>query len=506
MRNIYKGILFTFAALLTVVTGCDDTLDINTSPNNPATSTPAFTLPTAQASAAYAINLDLGILSGFQAQYWTQAPQAGQYQVFDQYTYNGNSTSTAWLHLYAWALEDFKFVREQGLEDGTPNYAAIADILTAYSVQVATDFWGDVPYSEALQGKDGNLTPIYDDQQVVYDSLIAIVDRGIANIDASNAAIVPGTDDLIFNGDMRLWLKFANTLKLRIFLRQADARPTVAQQGIQALYASGAEFLEGDEDGFVSYSGAANNENPYYSGDISQLNIGLSGVNTIASNSVLSRLETVADPRVDAFYNLATSGADNGFHEGLDQGVGADQGSVSRPVTDFSTPGSLLSGPSSGVYFITGFESLFLQAEAVARGWGTGSAQELYEEAVQASFNFTNAGSAATFIGPGGVYEYGATAISGVANSGIADIQYQKWIAMNGSQNAEAWSEFRRTFIPRDMPLSFVGASLPGSMLPGGRTFPQKALYPTSEVSNNPNTAPVGNIEDPIWWSFEALN
>ena len=504
MKNkIYKGISLMFALLLLVATSCEDGLDINTSPNNPSTSTPAFTLPTGQAGLAYAISLDLGIIAGFQSQYWTQAPQASQYSAFDRYNYTGTATATGWTHLYATSMQDLSFVRSQGLEDGTPNYAAIADFLSAYALQVATDFWGDVPSSEALQGKSGNLTPVYDPSQSVYDQLIVMIDRGLDNVDLSNTAINPGADDLMFGGDMNAWVRFANTLKLRIYMRQAESRPSVAQAGIQGLYADDVEFIRSAENAAIAYSGAAGNENPYYSGDLSANSI-LSGVNVVASNSVLTRLANDGDTRSDYYYSTPANG---GGHVGLPQGEGTDQGTpLTGPIQNFSTPGPGPAGISSSVQFITGYESLFLQAEAVVRGWAPGTAQSLYDQGVQAAFDFAGAGSAAAFLGAGGTYEFGQSNSTGFSGTTIenqlADIHYQKWIAMNASQNVEAWSEFRRTNIPRDLPVSVggTGASLAGS------TLPQRALYPTAEVSNNPNTPAVGNIGDPIWWSFEAIN
>lgn len=502
MKNIiYKGMAMMLILVLTVTTSCKDGLDINTSPNNPGTSTPAFTLPTAQALMAYAISLDLGILAGFEAQYWTQAPQAGQYQVFDKYNYTGTSTRNGWTNLYSGGLQDFSFVRNQGLEDGAPNYAAIADILSAYSFQVASDMWGDIPLSEALQGKEGNLNPVYDPATQVYDDLIVMIDRGLSNIDIRPTAISPGTSDLMLGGDMAAWRRFANTLKLRIYLRQASARPAVAQAGIQAMYAAGDDFLSGSENVGLAYGGVVGNENPYYSGDLSPNSI-LNGVNTVASESVLLRLGGNGDTRVNYFYNTPANG---GGHVGLPQGEGTDQGTpLTGPIQNFSIPGTGPAGAASPVQFITGYESLFLQAEAVQRGWGTGSAKALYDEGVQAAFTFAGAGDASGHLGVGNPYEFGQANNTGPINPGssaeLADIHYQKWIAMNASQNVEGWAEFRRTNVPSDLPISVggTGASI------GTSRFPQKALYPTTEVSNNPNTPAVGNIGDPIWWSFEA--
>ena len=480
---------FVMLVVLLFSTACDKTLDINQNPNRASSSTTAFTLPVAQASAAYMINLDLGIMTGYLNQYWTQAFQAAQYQTFDNYTYNGGQTQTAWLHAYAWALEDLNFVKNQAIEDGTPNYQAIAMILSAYIYQVVADVWDKVPYSEALQGKQGNLIPIYDDGTDVYDGIIQEIDLALAMIDPG--AITPTTDDFFFGGDMEAWVRFANTLKLRIFLRQTKARPNIAQSGIQQMYANGDQFLGANEDVFVNYPGTAFNENPLWSGDISPN--GLGGVNINGSATIIDAFNNAGDPRVDFYFDAAVSGAQSGLQVGITQGAGVLQGGNS-PLGDNSVPSSInVVAATSPVYFMTGFESLLLQAEASARGWGTGSTSALYDVAVQAAFDFSgNSAAAAVLLAPGAAYEFP----NGTVQENVDAIAWQKWLAMCGVQNVESWAETRRNdYFNFSQSVSGTGASLNGSQ------FPERALYPTTEISTNPNAEPNGNIGDKVWWN-----
>lgn len=502
MKIDIKKIAVTMLAVILITTACDETLDINESPNNPASSTTAFTLPVAQASIAVMMNLDLGIMTGYLNQYWTQAFQASQYQVYDNYTYNGNQTSTAWLHAYAWALEDLKFVRTQAAEDGTPNYEAIAMILSAYTYQILVDVWDEVPFTEALAGKDGNLNPSYDDGQDVYDGIIAMIDEALALVDPSAAAITPGADDFLMGGDMAKWTRFANTLKLRIYLRQADARSSVAQAGIEGLESAGVEFLGADEDIMVPFPGGSNNENPLYRGDVSTL--GLAGLNINASTTIIDFFGAQSDPRIDFYFDTPSTGASAGTHVGIPQGNGVTQ-TGGTPITDTSVPSSAnVVAPTSPVYFINGFESLLLQAEARERGWLSGSAATTYDEAVQAAFDFAGmSASAATLLGAGGSYEYAA---AGSQAERLELIAIQKWIGLCGINNVESWAESRRnnyfnnvtgasSLLDLSQSSAGTGASLNGS------TFPMRALYPVSEISTNPNATPNGNIGDGVWWN-----
>jgi hypothetical protein len=456
---------------------CDDSLDINTSPNNPASSTPELTLPVAQVAQAYTLGLDFNILAGFMTQYWTQSPLASQYASFDRYNYNSTATSTGWLHSWAWTLEDLEFVRKQALDSGKPNHAAVANFLQAYQFQVLVDLFDKIPYDEALQGKDGNLTAAYEDGAAVYAKLITKIDEGLALI--SDGGITPGSEDLYLNGDMHTWRKFANTLKLRIYIRQSGVDPTASQAGIQALMNSNASFLEAGENVFLAYPGTSENENPLWRGDVSSN--GLGNVNISASASIVNLFKEVDDPRVSFYFDEAADGS------GM---IGVPQGAaVVRLLNDqraqYATPNSNnIAGSTSPVYLITGHESLFLQAEAAALGWTSADAKALYDEAVLAAFNFTN-NDGASFIASGGAYEY----------KGIEDIHFQKWLSMAGTQNVEAWAEFRRTDVPSlEQSEAGTGASLNGS------SFPRRAFYSVQEQSNNPNTPSNGNIGDPVWW------
>lgn len=488
MNILYKRALIFILSTGLFTFSCDDLLDINQSPNAPSGSTTAFTLPVAQTTIAYMINLDLGIMTGFLNQYWTQAYQAAQYQVYDLYNYNGNQTATAWLHSYAWALEDLKYVEEKALADGTPNYAAIARILSVYTYQVVVDVWDKAPYSESLQGKDGNLNPVYDDGEAIYDGLIVDLDEALALINTAAAATRPGADDFIYGGDMEAWIRFANTLKLRIYLRQSEARPAVAQAGIEELYTNGAEFLMAGDDAFVPFPGGANNQNPLFSGDISPN--GLGGVNINGSATIIEQFVDNGDPRVDFFFDPASSGTFTGVQIGIPQGEGITQ-LGSAPITANSIPSSTnVVAPTSPVYLMTAFESLFLQAEAVERGWGTGDAEALYNAAVTESFAFTgHEDDAAALLAGAYAYPTGT-------EEGLNAIAKQKWFAMCGIMNVEAWAELRRfDYLDLEPSVAGTGASLNGS------TFPQRSLYPTSEISTNTNAEPNGNIGDPVWWN-----
>jgi len=479
MKKMKNKYLLSFLFMGMCFVSCDDSLDINDSPNNPVESTAALTLPTGQLYAGQTIGIDFALLSGFIAQYWTQSPAAGQYEVYDRYNYNGSSTNAGWQNSWAGALADYKFVEEKALEQGLVNHAAVAKLLMAYQIQVLVDLFDQVPFDEALDGKNGNLQPAYQSGMEVYDRLIPLIDEGLELI--TPGGIVPGNEDLMLGGNMEMWRKFGNTLKLRIYMRQTEARPTVAEEGIRALQMSGAEFLSEGENVFISYPGSSGNENPLYSGDVSTTP-GIGDNNISGSASVIQRMLDAADPRVDFYYDPAITSGDQ---------VGPAQGAVVEEElgdvrNNYSTPSDAnVTGPSTPVYFITGHESLLLIAEAVARGWMSGDARAAYDRGVQAAFLFANAGDASSLLADGGVYQY----------QDMSSIHLQKWLSMAGTQVVEGWAEWRRTDTPKLEQSEFgTGASLNGSQ------FPRRAFYPVAELNNNPNTPVNTNIGDPVWW------
>ncbi|HET7898754.1 MAG TPA: SusD/RagB family nutrient-binding outer membrane lipoprotein, partial [Flavisolibacter sp.] len=226
MRLKYSNKLLTVAAgaLLLSATGCKKFLDVNDNPNSPKTATDNLVLPSTQAAIGMAVGNNLQVFGGLYAQYWTQNPLSSQYKTIEQYAAKPSSFDRVWGILYNDALEDIKLLEESR----NPNYQAIALIEKAYAYQLLTDAFGDVPLTEAVQGNQ-TLSPHYDPQAQVYDSIFAWTKKGIAL--AGSSTIYPGTDDIVFGGGsagMTKWKQFGNTLLLRAYLRISEKEPAKA--------------------------------------------------------------------------------------------------------------------------------------------------------------------------------------------------------------------------------------------------------------------------------------
>jgi hypothetical protein len=481
------------AGLLLFSSACEkEFLDVNQNPNNPADATVELVLPTALGYTAYTMGNQYQIIGGVISQYWTQGPTASQYLDYDKYIINASDQDRPWMQLYSGALNDLKFVENRAKAEDKPYYEAISLLMQAYIYQYLTDIYGDIPFSEALKGEAENgaiTSPKYDPQEKVYQGLVDMVDRGLALLN-EDSDVLPGNDDLVYGGDLLLWWKFGNTLKLKILLREADKNPTAAQAGITALDTSGAQYLDAaGEDARILFSTTKFNTNPLFSAIQ-----GLNNVpNLIASETSIHFLDSTGDPRIDVFYNPNASGV----HVGMAQGHAHNlPNPAAESPTKYSRPSPNVAGAEAPVILMSVSESKFLQAEAAARGWLTGSDATLYEEGVKASFEYwgLNPDDAdSLLVNPAVAYPAGGS----LADKRKA-IFIQKWVAMNSTQGIEAWIEHRRTFA--NDANQFLKPSEESSL--AKPLLPQRLAYPSVELTRNPNV-PTVTISTPVWWDVQ---
>lgn len=486
LKNAKK--LLILALIGTVgLTGCNKFLDINDNPNNPEQATPGLLLPTVEAAISQVVGNNFQVYGNIWGQYWTQNPTSSQYRTLDQYRIVNSAMDRPWLILYRNALNNANLIIETKAS-ANENYKGMAYILKAYTFQIATDAFGDIPLSESLQAA-GNLNPKYEAQEVVYDSIFNYIDKGLALLQTKQAIPVT-SQDMLFNGDLNKWKAFGNTLKLRAYLRISNVDAAKASAGIKALYASSPVFL--DEDATINYTTTGGNENPFYN---EMVGLGKTQ-NVVASGTAVKAFVKNNDPRVFAFYEKVVN------NDGVVQDTIAfiNQGTYSANTKKLvSSPSPLVGGravePTSAVApvkLISNAESLFLQAEAVVKGWGSGDAKALYESGITSSFKATGyAAEAANYIAkaPDAVF-------SGNVDSKVKAIITQKYFALCGFQGFESWTEWRRTGYP-----TFFTTSA-ASTLGEGR-MPLRMPYANSEATTNANYPGNVVIYTPVWWDVK---
>ncbi len=477
--------IITFASLLLTIGCSKDWLDINSDPNNPETVTSETLLPNGVLATGVVTGGYYNLLGGMWSQYWAQSNGSSQYRDIDSYTLTDQDFQTQWETLYAVALSDLRKVREntEGIQNW--NMYLQATVMEVYTWQMLVDLYDKVPYFNALKGLGGVYTPGYDDGELIYDDLIVQLDKALSkdfNTPSSTLTDFQKKQDIIFSGDLARWIEFANTLKLKIYLRQMYARPSVAQTGITNLINSGAPFLSEHAmiDLFINES---DKDNPLYASNIRHLNT----TNNLASSETLgSYLSSTGDTRIGYFFT---------------SGPFMPQGGYEIPSEDLDPAKLSLFklSPVTPVYFFTTAEVNFMRAE-VATIYGIGgNAKDFYDAGVLAAFEMYGL-NGSSFIASGEVYEYPSIPETGktLLETQQKQIIIQKWISMAGIQGLEAFLETNRTGYPEEG--TFLTYSQAGTT---NGLFPHRLLIPQSEKAGNANLpASLKNakITDKVWW------
>jgi len=483
-----KNIFFLAALSLAVAfTGCTkDFEDINSNPNEPAAVSPGFLLTSAQKSIMDRMYDSFwGSRRGMQiSQHWS----SNQYSNESRYQFRTEVTNSNWSGFYAGPLQDLQQVVNLNTDDpdGTSGYGsngnqiAVAKLLQAWSYQMLTDAWGPIPMTEALQGVD-NTTPVYDSQAAVYAGIMGLINDAMASMDDG-----PGPQgDQVYGGDMMMWERFANTLKLRVAMRMSDVDPAGAK-------AAGDAALGGDiiDDNMYNaefpYIDAAPNNNPVNE-DAKTRN------DFAASNTMVDWMTALNDPRMPVYFSPNADGNYVGEVYGLNEAnaaLTADDAVSQRGA-------AVLAGNLPGV-FLDAAQTNFLVAEAAERGWGSGlDAEGSYNAAVTSSMQWwglTDSDAINAYLAQADV------AYSTAAGDWKQKIGSQKWAALY-MQGHEAWAEVRRLDAPT------LNACADGH-LGGDGSIPSRFEYPLDEQTLNlsgydSGVSALGGadaLETKLWW------
>lgn len=497
-----KIIIVCAGLIALTITACKKQLDINIDPNNPNLEqlTPKLVFPVGVADAAGRIGGHLAILGGMWAQYYTQGTTANQYKDIDSYsvtkTFGSTNRGVDWVELYSGSLNDLTFVINKAAEQQDWNYYLMGTVVRAYTLQVLADLYDKIPYSEAFKGA-ANLQPKFDDGYSVYKGLLAELDTALNKDFSSSTNTIAGTTDFIFTAPdaswtIEPWKQFANTLKLKMYLRMAYAKPAEAEAGIKAMYAKGVKFLDRDAK-MSNFENSSNRSNPFYNYSVVQTN----DANVKASVTFLSWLQANNDPRLDNYFYPQTNSTT--------VYLGINQGDYLNPDPLFNSASKAKITATDPVDFISLSESYFLQAEALERYLNGAGASEKYNAGVSASFSRYN-DNAASFIAAGGKYAYPST---GNFEKKLEAIVVQKWAAFPNSHSLESFFEKNRTGYPRTSPVYSTSASyVPGQFVysKNGITnglFPKRLIFPDLETSKNPNAPADEPVTAKVWWDVK---
>src|SRR5690606_9115340 len=484
MKNTIKIILICF--LTSLYFSCEDSLEeVNIDPNNFPTAGDAQVLSSSLGFLGYIVETDLNFSDSFLwSQYYTWGIGVAIGNP-ERYVQAATDHNGYWQRAYANSLADLDFIDKNS---NSAAYRGISKVLKAYIFQGLVDHFGDIPFTEALSGaiNDGSiLSPNYDSAETtVYPALITMLDEALNELDLAVQGDV-GDDDFIYQGNISNWIKFANSLKLRVLMRTSEVSPQ--SSAVQNLINTGS-FIETIADmPFIPFSGASGNQNPMFA----RAEFGV-GMFYFASNATLNVLQDLNDPRDEVFYTLATTGTFSGNLHGIDQGT-VDNEPFTAPDTDYSLASPYAYGATNSVILMSPWEVWFLRAEAAARYGTSDNETNAFETAVGLNF---------TYMGLDGTSYINSLGYSSAdpLDDRLDTIGIQKWISLNGTQEDEGWIETRRFDRPASrLFTNGIWQTPPLSVLPSGE-FPSAWLYPETEMSLNSNAPAQRTITDNIFW------
>lgn len=406
-------------------------------------------------------NVNLNVFKLF-AQYWNETTYTDEtnYNVvtrfipdntFQEY-YTGNDATKS-----GGSLQDFKAAAE--IIRRTPavfplektNKLAIIELLTVYAYQNLVDIFGDVPYAEALD--INNIAPVYDDAATIYDDLIRRVNVALDSLDPAAASF--GSADLIYNGDVAQWRKFANSLKLKLGITLADVNPALSRTTVESAVTGGV-FASVADNAELHYLSAIH-VNPLYE-DLVQ-----SGRNDfIPANTIVDLMNSRQDPR-RPFYFTQFEGTY----------LGGTYGDLSNYAL-FSHIADRIKEPDFPGILLTYDEVLFYLAEAAARGYTVGgTAGQFYNMAITESILWWGgtAAEAATYLArPDVAYTSGGSGATWQQKIGT-----QAYLAFY-TRGLEGWTEWRR--------LDYPILNIPRTKT-AYESIPKRFTYPINEQTLN---------------------
>ena len=483
-KIIYSLTIVSFLGLAS----CVKSLDINDNPNVPSSIDNNSQLAGSLLSSARLQTTTMNEIGSFWGGYWAKASDiagtsAGatqsQLDMEVNYTISNSFATSVWDNQYL-VIYNFQLLKEQ-TEKSAPAYAGIANVIEALHFMQLSDYYNNVPFSEALNRN--NTKPKYDNGLDVYKGSIRLISEAIDQFKNVGTTAVPNTSDILFKGNLNKWIKFANTLKLRALLQLSNLNGEAGyiSTEIAKIVAEGSGFLTEDAIVNPGFSKNANQQNPFWDTYYQSY----AGVTTTLYTAVrptkyiVNLFNTLQDPRLNAIYLPSATG---NVYAGVELGSSsADQ--TSARSSAFRVGGVLKSATAGALYF-SAAESCFLQAEAIQRGWLSGDANVAYTNGIKASMNYL--GVATT---DQNTYLAQVSVNLNAATNKLNQIITQKWLALNSISGTVAFNDFRRLGLPADVPGSI-------SYDNSGKSHPTRLVYPTSEQNANMlNMLAQGNID-----------
>jgi len=464
--------------------------------------------------------------------------------------YQPSDMDDEWINGYRGILSDIRAMTPLAEEAGLTHHIGIVNFIEAYLMLTMVDYFGDVPYSEAIQADEGIFNPTLDPGANTYAAALTLLDQAIANFN-SNAVAEPA-EEFFYNNNYTKWVRAANTLKLKIYL-QTRLVDGSAAASFNSIINSG-NYIQNTEDDFQWNWPATSNtqpdtRHPYYG-----LNYQVTGGQHYQSNWFMNTMDELEDPRIRYYFyrqSAAVPGAeippdevalncslqsppqhyiDGGFtfcflpngYWGRDHGdaEGIPPDGLSRTLPgvypaggrfDDSSFEAIAPGDGAGGRGITLLLSAFgvdlMQAEFAMAAGNFPVARDFMLDAfdkqmakVQNFLDGREGGADVTFEPtPAEIATYRgqiSSAFDAASSEGKWDIFGEQYFIAHWGNGVEPYNFYRRTLYP---------TTLQPNREPNPGTFIMSMYYPSDAVNTNSNISQKADQTQPVFWDNSGV-
>lgn len=487
-----KKLLFNSIILVLLLSACEKLEVINVNPNNVSETHPQLLLTKIEWDAFQVAGVGPMFASRMVVQ--TDGENLSQYYKWDRGSYGSYDR-----------LRDIAKMIDEAQRIESPSYEALGKFFRAYYFYHLTLTFGDIPYSEALQGESGQFyKPVYDTQKNVFSGILNELDEATTLLTDD---IIGG--DIIYQGNPDKWRKLINSFKLRVLLTLSE-KESDTDLNVKDRFASvvtSETLLESNEDNgqleFVDQLGSRYTE----------YNNSSYGSARYMDSTFIQKLKDRNDPRLFIYSDQTRQAKENGLaindfdsYEGGNPVAPYEQvnekaaaGLVSKPNLRYTTD------PTTEPHMVLGFSELqLILAEAVVRGWISGNAKTYYENSIKASFGFynQNAKNYASFVDADAANTYLTNELVDFDQASTNEEKIEFIITQKYLQSflQGGWRPFYEK----------LRTGYPDFLEPQGSSIPSRWNYPTSEYQLNAENVSAAiqrqfgegndNIRETPWW------
>jgi len=473
-----------FVLILISFTSCKKYLDVNISPNNPPDVPATTILPTTTIGLGFANSNDLDRAASALVQHI--AGVANQTAAYDIYNLDGAFDNQWNGEIYGTDLSDLQILIDQ-YSATSPAYSGIAKLEMAYLFSIATDLWGEVPYSQAAKGTK-SLFPHFDKQEDIYQgnaslgitSLFDLVKSGLDDL-AKTSTLKPGADDIVYKGDLVKWTRMGNTLLLKFAIQISGKNPALATSTITNVLAGNNYINSNSLDFEVPFGATVGNQNALYT---------FNNVNRTGDQMLSTRLLNLSRSLNDTVRLAKFFTKPSGLFVSFDNGSTA----TAPAVATRSKYNTYLTGVSgeAPIRILTNFQVQFILAEAALILGTPGNANTYYQAGITASMQ--KVGMTSTEIANYFATNPTVVTLSGTTEEQRKQIITQKYIAWIGN-GIEAYNDYRRTGYP-------VLALVNNAAGDNPNVIPTRLPYTPAELAANPNAPkPRPKTDVKLWFA-----